>query len=218
MRPGARIADVGTDHAHLPIYLCETGLVSGGVVSDINRGPIERAKANIHAAGLSARLSAVLCDGLSDLEPYAPTDILILGMGGELIARILSEADWICREGIRLILQPMTHPEEVRAFLFAKGFLVTEEKIVKEEKLYQIIVAEYTGVCTAATAAELLLGPQNLERGGELLCELCERYLAVFAERKRGKLCAGLDISEEEAMIDLLSDIKNNGGKRNDRS
>ena len=208
VREGARVADVGTDHAYLPIYLCERGWAVGGVASDINRGPLERAEQNIRGAGLSDRLATVLCDGLWGLESYAPTDILILGMGGELIARILGDAPWIQKKGIRLILQPMTHPEEVRGFLGSHGFSITEERIVEEDKLYQVMAAEYTGERTEYNEVECLLGRWNIERGGEALLALCDRYLAVFAERKRGRESAGVDVSEETRMIAALKKIK----------
>lgn len=208
MRHGAVVADVGTDHAYLPIYLCQTERAAGGVASDINQGPLERAALHIGGAGLSDRIATVLCDGLAAIESYAPTDILVLGMGGELIARILSDAPWLKREGIRLILQPMTHPEEVRRFLSENGFSITEERIVEEDKLYQIIGADYTGELRSLSEAECLLGRINIARGGDELAALCERYLAVFEVRRQGKLSAGADISEEERMIAALGRIK----------
>ncbi|MBQ8345264.1 MAG: SAM-dependent methyltransferase [Clostridia bacterium] len=201
VRHGARIADVGTDHALLPIFLYETGRIVGGVASDINRGPLERARANLSAAGLSDKMDTVLCDGLSALESYAPTDILILGMGGDLIASILEAAPWIRRDGIRLILQPMTHPETVRFWLAANGFSLARESVVLEDKLYQIIAADYTGEVTELTEAEALLGPLNLKRGGELTAALCRRYEEVFVRRMEGKASAGLDTAEEERML-----------------
>ena len=121
-RRGSFIADVGTDHAYLPIYLAEKGYIRGGIVSDINKGPIERARAHIAEADLDSMLTPILCDGLSHLEKYNPEDIFILGMGGELIARIIGDAPFVKRHGVRLILQPMTHPEILRKFLSENGF------------------------------------------------------------------------------------------------
>ena len=142
VREGAVAADVGTDHAYLPIALCRAGRIRSAIASDVNEGPIMRAREHIAAFGLQEQITTLLCDGLSALEPYAPTDILVLGMGGELIVHILAGAPWLCREGIRLILQPMTHPEAVRRYLADGGFAIVEECLVEEGKIYQIIVAE----------------------------------------------------------------------------
>ena len=94
VRQGAYIADVGTDHAYLPIALCLEGRVRGGVASDVNEGPILRAKQHINEYGLNKKIAAVLCDGLDKISEYEPTDILVLGMGGELIADIISRAEF----------------------------------------------------------------------------------------------------------------------------
>ena len=122
IREGAVIADVGTDHAYLPIALCLAGRISGGVVTDINKGPIERAMANIRAHQLDGRLAAIHTDGLRGAEKYSPTDITILGMGGELIAGIISRAEWTKDKSIRLCLQPMTHAEILRGYLAENGY------------------------------------------------------------------------------------------------
>ena len=121
VREGAFIADVGTDHAYLPIYLCLEERIRGGVASDINRGPIERAKENIEKYGLSERISTELTDGLCNIEKYSPEDILVLGMGGELIASIIDAAAWTKNSDIRLCLQPMTHAEHLRKYLYENG-------------------------------------------------------------------------------------------------
>ena len=115
-RQGKFIADVGTDHAYLPVYLAEAGVSAGAVATDINRGPLERAAANVAAAGLSDKITLRLADGLDGVEAFCPEDIFILGMGGELIARILGNSDSIKNENIRLILQPMTRQAALRRF------------------------------------------------------------------------------------------------------
>lgn len=201
VRAGATLADVGTDHAYLPIHLCLAGTVAHAVASDVNEGPINRARANIAARGLTDRIDTLLCDGLAGIEPFRPTDILILGMGGELIVRILSNAPFVKDHSLRLILQPMTHPEAVRAFLAENGFSIVEEKLVKEDKIYQILCAEYTGEREAYTALELLCGKQNLMRRDAVVHELCARWRSVFEERMRGKRMASADTAAEERIL-----------------
>lgn len=207
---GAFVADVGTDHAYLPIALCLDGKARGGVASDINKGPIERARENIDKYGLGEKLSVVLTDGLDGIKDFSPDHIMILGMGGELIARILSDAPWTKRRGIRLCLQPMTHPEKLREFLAAEGYEVIDERIVieeKEDKIYQLILAEYSGVSEQYEEEELLLGKINIGRGGEELLRLAEHHVSVLSRRVDGKRSAGADASTETALIKRIKAI-----------
>lgn len=207
-RRGSFIADVGTDHAYLPIYLAGKGYIRGGVVSDINKGPIERARAHIDEAGLKHMLTPILCDGLSDLEKFAPEDIFILGMGGELIARIIGDAPFLKRRGVRLILQPMTHPEILRKFLSENGFEIVSESIIKDDKLYQIICAEYTGIPYELTPFEQTFGKMNIEKKTPYLSELLSHTEKVMGDRIRGKALSGADTSEEEYFLKEINALK----------
>lgn len=207
-RKDSFIADVGTDHAYLPIYLASKGIIRGGVASDINKGPIDRAKAHIAEAGLKNIITAVRCDGLSELEAYSPEDIFILGMGGELIARIISDAPFVRNEGVRLILQPMTHAEILRDALCRSGFSIVFECFVKDEKIYQIICAEYTGEVYALTPFELAVGKQNIEKRSPLLLEHLEHMERVMIDRIKGKALSGADTSEEEYFLKEIEKLK----------
>lgn len=207
VRPGAVFADIGTDHAYLPVFLAERGIIKKAVAADINKGPIERAEANIAASGLSAIISTVQTDGLTGLDVFAPTDIAICGMGGELIARIVDCAEFVKNKNVRLILQPMTKAEILREYLIKNGFTIIGESLAKEDKIYQIICAEFTGVADTYTDAELYLGRHNIQARGELLASLAEGYLKFFAKRKEGKEVSGLDVSFENAMISELQKI-----------
>ena len=207
VRPNSFISDVGTDHAYLPIALCLDGKIRGGVVSDINQGPIDRAKDNIYTYGLCERLSAVRTDGLSGIEPFSPEDIFILGMGGELIASIIAAAPWTKKQGVRLCLQPMTHPELLRAFLLENGYAIIEERLAEEEKIYQIILAEFRDTAERYSDAELLLGRLNIERGGEAVKRLAEHNIAVIERKIQGKTRAGADCSAELKLIEEIREV-----------
>ena len=106
---GARLADVGTDHALLPIRLLLDGKIQSAVATDIRSGPLSRAKENAYAAGVQD-LSCVLCDGLTGISPDSVDTVVIAGMGGENIAAILRAAPWACRNAL-CILQPKARPE-----------------------------------------------------------------------------------------------------------
>ena len=114
VRQGKRFADIGTDHAYLPIYLMDKGIIASAVAADINQGPLDKAQENILKYGFNDSISTVLCDGLTKIKPDSVDDIAIFGMGGELIVKIIDEASWVKDSDKRLILQPMTHPEKLR--------------------------------------------------------------------------------------------------------
>lgn len=213
-KEGARIADVGTDHAYLPIYLYATGRVSGGVVSDINRGPVERARANLCDYDCESAFVALQTDGLSGIEKYAPEDIFILGMGGELIARIINDAPWVRREGVRLILQPMTHPELLREYLSREGFEISRELLVSEDKIYHIICAEYSGEPTKLDHFEALFGKGNLNAPSEELYALLRRTREIYSQRIAGKMLSGADSDYENEIIAKIDEfMKKETGK-----
>ena len=159
VRQGAVVADVGTDHAYLPIYLISTGVAKGAVASDINEGPLHRAENNVRRFHLSDKIALRLTPGLQGIEEFSPTDVLICGMGGELIASILEEAPFVKDPAIRLILQPMTSVRELRLWLAANGFAVSEERFAAEkEKLYVVLCASYTGTPYALSDGDSYAG------------------------------------------------------------
>lgn len=206
---GGRAADVGTDHAYLPIYLVREGVISAAIACDINQGPIESARANIQAAGLSDRIETLCTDGLRGVEPFAPDDIMIFGMGGELIIRILSEAPWIRREEITLILQPMSRAHLLRRWLLENGFAIVDEALSFEEKHYQTVVARFSptrerGACEYSEE-ELLLGKLNIERKPPLFEGFLRHEIGVYEAILRGKSKSKTaDVREEERILGFL--------------
>ena len=146
VRGGGSIADVGTDHAYLPVYLCQTGKIKRAVASDIGEGPLENAARTVERFGLSDRIGLRLSDGLAAYAPGEVDEILICGMGGELIAGILRATPWICRPGMHLVLQPMSHGVDVRRFLCENGFQIENELCVSEgRRVYLCFSANWTG-------------------------------------------------------------------------
>lgn len=151
-------ADIGTDHAYIPIALIEEKIADRAIASDINRGPIERANQNIRKQGLSEKIETRLGSGLTTLSPKDAEVIIIAGMGGLLIADILEASRDVVNSAELLILQPMTAVTELRAHLSEKGYEVISEHLVSEEdKLYNIITAKPSGE-NRYTTRELYLG------------------------------------------------------------
>jgi tRNA A22 N-methylase len=131
VREGTFLCDVGTDHAYLPIYLAENGRIRACLASDIHEGPCESARAHIAENGFSEIIEVKRADGLAGFCPRGKTDIVIAGMGGALICEILEKAEGIKTDDVRLILQPMRNVPDLRAYLYANGFDIKDEKLFR---------------------------------------------------------------------------------------
>ncbi len=202
VRNGAVVADVGTDHAYLPIYLISSGNAVRAIASDINEGPLSRAEANIRRFALSDKIATRLTPGLTGIEAYAPTDILICGMGGELIASILEAAEFVKNSDICLILQPMTSARELRLWLAANGFAIEEERFAKEkEKLYVVIAASYTGEPYAISPEDSFIGFGK----GELLAEWIQKQIGGLQKQVNGLAKAGKEDPDLNMLVASLT-------------
>ena len=138
--PGSRVADVGTDHGYVPIYLVERGLCPGAIAMDVNEGPLARAEEHIRAEGLSDRIQTRKSDGLAALAPEETDAVVIAGMGGALMCRILQDATAFLEAGRELILQPQSEWFKVRRLLSASGYRITKEWFLEEEGKYYVVI------------------------------------------------------------------------------
>lgn len=146
VRQGARVADIGTDHGYLAIHLLHSGTSPYVVASDVNALPLETARQNARRLRVEQNIRFVQADGLSGVEPEEAQDIVIAGMGGELILKIVSEAPWLRTPDRQLILQPMTAADKLRRGLWALGFTIEREAVVCDEgRVYTVLSASYTG-------------------------------------------------------------------------
>lgn len=125
---GDVVCDVGTDHGYLPCYLVSNGRCERALACDIGEKPLSQAREHIKAQGLEDRIKTVLSDGLDSVELGGVTDIVLAGMGGELIADILSRCETIKDGSVNIIMQPMTKSEFLRQWLYDNGFAVTDEQ------------------------------------------------------------------------------------------
>lgn len=209
VRKGAYLADVGTDHAYLPVYLAECNVISGAVASDIHKGPLESADKNISEAGFSDKIQTLLTDGLQGIEKYPVTDIAIAGMGGLMIRNILEKAQFLRKENSpRLILQPMQHIPELRRYLGENGFAIIQEtQALAEGKFYQIFLAVYDGEVREYTETELLIGRYNIEHkceNKENFLRLCERQTDVLREKIKGLEKGGRSAEKERSLYTAI--------------
>ena len=144
--PGNRLADVGTDHGYVPIYLIQKGIIPNAIAMDINAGPLERAKEHIEQYGLGGYIQTRQSDGVAALQPQEADSILIAGMGGGLVIHILTDGKNVCTQAKELILQPQSELQNVRVYLREHGFAIVEERMVLEDgKYYPMMKVTYKG-------------------------------------------------------------------------
>ena len=198
------LADIGTDHAHLPVAMIQQGRCNRAFACDVNEGPLLRAKSAVEKHGLTDEISLIRSDGLHAVPPEYDA-LVIAGMGGDLIARILFEYPPNCAE--RIVLQPMTKPEVLRRFLFRHGYSILRERAVTEgEKRY--ILLTVARVPTAEfTEADCYL-PQNLDCTPDALNYL-EKLLSSHQKRllglRRAEVSDASAMDFEESLIQRLN-------------
>lgn len=142
---GARVCDIGTDHAILPVFLSENTLVKSIIATDVREKPLKNAKKNIERSGV-ANIELRLCDGFSCISPDEFDTAIIAGMGGEVISGIISRAEMLKDAGKLLILQPTTSPEILRKYLCDNGFVIeTEIPLTDNGKIYSVMAVRYSG-------------------------------------------------------------------------
>lgn len=209
IQKGDRVADIGTDHAYLPVFLIREGIASFAYACDVADGPLLNAKANIErlkAKNIELRKG----DGLNAVKPQEADTFIIAGMGGDLIIKILSDCDWIKNERYELLLQPMTSVEDLHAFLMKNGFEIKEEQaVISASRVYSVIKAVYSGNCREVSPKDFYLGklPCNLgsaeqvyiKRKRRILQKLAEDIKNIESEQRRYK-----DIIEVIRFIDEL--------------
>lgn len=146
VREGVVVADIGTDHAYLPSYLVLKGITPNAIACDLRKKPLLNAKESVEKYNLADKIELRLSDGLDEIKAGEVGDVIMAGMGGTLTADIMKRADWLKDSQVHLILQPMTHAEDVRLYLCENGFEILKETVCKDEgRIYIAINAVYCG-------------------------------------------------------------------------
>ena len=166
---GDKIADIGSDHAYLPIYAVKEGLIKSAICGEVVPGPYEATVKNISAYGYADRIEARLGDGLKVLTPDDAVDtITICGMGGPLIASILRDGFANVRGFPRLVLQANNYTYPLRKAVTDLKYRIVQEKVLKLGKhYYEVIVCDHDESGESLTEKELHFGPVNLKCGEE---------------------------------------------------
>jgi len=148
--PGSTVADIGTDHAWLPVYLVQQGISPRVIAADIADGPLENAANTIARAGLQEQITLRQSDGFSCFAAQDATCWVLAGIGGTLMARLLSAASWLCAPGTMLVAQPQSRANELLDWLHENGFTVTETRTCTDNKrTYTALRAVYPASASA---------------------------------------------------------------------
>ncbi len=174
---GAIVADIGSDHAYLPTYLVQKGIIQKAVAGEVVMGPYETAKKSVYRHGVSDRITVRLADGLFAIEENDGIDtVTIAGMGGSLIASILEKGKERLQHVNRLIVQPNLHAKAIREWAVSNNWKLVNEQILKEDgKIYEILVLEKGSA--SYDDLELLVGPFLLAEKNTIFREKWEEEI-----------------------------------------
>ena len=186
VKNGIGVADVGTDHGYIPVMLVKRGYKGNIIATDINEGPLNKAKQSLIEADCEEAVELILCNGLDGCESEKIDTIIVAGMGGDTITGILDRAEWCAREDIRLILQPVTKPEILRYWLVNNDFRITNEAQAEENgTVYQIICAVPGRDCRYKDS-ELFIGRYDLIKGSTYYEQMLDKHIIRFSSAAEG--------------------------------
>lgn len=195
---GSRVCDMGTDHAYLVAELLSEGKCTSAVAADINEGPLSAAKATLEKAGVLDKTDLILSDGLKSVPESGITDIVIAGMGGELISRILEACDYL--NGKNLILQPMTQVPYLIEWLYGNGFEIIGQRAVTDGKFC------YTVINAVKTSAEPISVTPLFALLGKL--DFTDENAVIYAQKQAERLySAGYALRDSGRSADAVKNI-----------
>lgn len=197
--PGTVVADIGTDHAYVPIYLVQHGIAPSAIAMDVRPGPLSHAEANIEKYGLKGLISTRLSDGLHELKAGEADTVVMAGMGGLLMVRLLEEGLNVLGTVSECILQPQSDADSVRRFLHAHDFCIVQENMVVDDGKYYVMMKVVHGADQPYGAADDLYGKLLIDGAHPVLQAYLEKEDAVIknilaklegqsAERSRRRL------------------------------
>lgn len=198
----AKVADIGTDHAYLPIALSLENKCESIIACDINEKPLSSARKNINKFGIK-NIDVRLGNGLSPVNKGEADTIIIAGMGGDVISHILAECDWVKNKNITLLLQPMTSAEILRTFLIENCFeILSETAIIEQGKIYTVIEVHYCGIKKSY--------PAGFEYTGLISSDYPEGKAYILKQLKRIDCCIKdlLKVPDKSETIAQLKKVK----------
>ncbi|MCC0708087.1 class I SAM-dependent methyltransferase [Clostridioides sp. ES-S-0190-01] len=203
---GKKIADIGTDHGYIPVYLLKEERIPFAVLADVNKGPLDNARKEVIQNNLLEKVDLRLGSGIEVLEIGEVEEVIIAGMGGILISELLEAKKEVAHSIEKLILQPMQAQEELRRYLLNNGYEILTEALVREDfRIYEIIVAKYTGKNTIIEdEIQFEVGIKLLENKDSLFYDFVEKKIKTYSaivNQLEGKHGEEIDRKREESKI-----------------
>lgn len=179
---GKKIADIGTDHGYIPVYLLKNNKIKYAILADVNKGPLENARKEVRHNKLEEKVELRLGSGLEVLNENEVDEVIIAGMGGILISELLEAKKSVSHTIEKLILQPMQAQSELRKYLYNNGYEILNEVLVKEDfRIYEVIIAKYTGKNTdIKDEIYYEIGSKLIENKDELLNEFINKKIISY--------------------------------------
>ncbi|CEK30317.1 SAM-dependent methyltransferase [[Clostridium] sordellii] len=200
-----KIADIGTDHGYIPVYLLNNNKIDYAILADVNKGPLENARKEVKHNKLENKVDLRLGSGLEVLKINEVDEIIIAGMGGILISELLNVKKDVSQSVEKLILQPMQAQSELRKYLYNNGYEIINEVLVKEDfRIYEIIETKYTGKDTVVTDDIYYeVGKKLIENKDDLLEEFLSKKINAYKgllDKLDGKIGEGIERKRIETM------------------
>lgn len=202
---GYIVADIGTDHGYVPIYLIKNGIVPKAYAMDINEGPLKIADKNIRLEGLQDKITTVLSDGMNEMTSEMAESVVIAGMGGDLITDILNRGKKI--KGIKeLVLSPHKRVDIVRKYLLDNNWKITDENmVIDNNKYYTILKAVPEREESEYDEAELMYGRLLLLTKNPVLKQYLEKENKMYEE-----VLKKVENSKNETINSVMNNLKIN--------
>ena len=203
---GKRIADIGTDHGYIPVYLLNKNIVPFAILADVNKGPLENARKEVRHNNLLDKTDLRLGSGIEVLKKDEVDEVIIAGMGGILISELLEANKEVAHSVDKLILQPMQAQEELRKYLLSNGYEILNEVLVKEDfRIYEILEVKYTGKNTEVEDDVYFeVSKKLIDNKDELLNEFIDKKIYKYnsiIEKLEGKSGEAVDRKREESKV-----------------
>ena len=186
VQPGSRVADIGTDHGYLGIYLLQSGAARHVIACDLRKDPLENARRNAKLFGVDGAMELRLSDGLEKILPDEVDTVVMAGMGGDLIQKILSQCPWRKREGLQFILQPQSAGNVLRRWLCEDGFEIRREEPVQDGHFLYTVMDIRQGEPAPLTPGTEYASPALLASGIPLVGNYLARVENALQETVRG--------------------------------
>jgi len=198
------VADIGTDHGYVPVYLAQTQRAGRIIAADVKSGPLDSARRSAARFGVRDKIEFMLTDGFEGMEDIGLEAAILAGMGGETIMDILDMSPWVHTQGLHLVLQPQTKLEDLSVWLDNNGYAIEDEVLVKDSgRIYAVLLVRAGESRAPLSCAELYADRILMEKRDPLLPEYLDDLILRF-----GRSIDGMSRSINGARADELEHMR----------